>query len=112
MSNQFNYPLSPKNVPHKYERGFMVTLVQTVVNLINGKHNATGTVTLRASQTTTTITDPRLTAGSVLSLCPLTANAATAKASVYVSSRDNGTMVLTHASNAAVDQTFDYSVAG
>lgn len=75
----------------------------------------TGTVTLTASATTTLLTDPRIGPTSQIVFTPTTANAATAAASLYVGEGSNlkeGSRTLTHASNAAVDQTFRYSVLG
>lgn len=88
-----------------------------LVNALRGllARDKTGTVTLTASSTTTTLTDPRIGPTSQLAFTPTTANAATAKASLYVGEGSNlkeGSRTLTHASNAAVDQTFRYTVLG
>lgn len=77
-----------------------------------GKLNAVGTVTLTASSTTTTLTDPRIGAESVILFMPTTANAKTAAANLYVSARASGSATLTHSSSANVDQTFGYVVLG
>ncbi len=69
-------------------------------------------VTLRASQTTTTLTDTRIGPDSVIALTPLTANAAGALGGLYVSDRVAGSATLTHASTVAVDKTFAYAVIG
>ena len=86
--------------------------VAAVVNRsLGGKLNCTGSVTLRASQATTTVTDARASSVSHITLTALTANAA-AIALPYPSTRSNGSFVLTHASNANTDKTFSYSVIG
>ena len=86
--------------------------VAAVVNRSHGgKLNCTGTVTLRASQTTTTVTDVRASSVSHISLTATTANAA-AIAMPWPSTRSNGSFVLTHASDANTDKTFSYSVIG
>lgn len=75
----------------------------------------TGTVTLTASTTTTTLTDPRIGPTSQVVFTPTTANAATAAAALYVGEGANlkeGVRTLTHASNAAVDQIFRYTILG
>ena len=74
--------------------------------------SGTGAITLRASQTTTTLTDPKITVFSHIDLMPTTANAGAAKASAsyYVVTTD-GSATVHHASNAAVDQTFTYQVS-
>lgn len=83
-----------------------------VAGILQGKINAGSTVTLRASQTTTTLTDDKIGSDSVILFMPTTANAKTAAANLYVSARTSGSATLTHASNAAVDQTFGYVVIG
>lgn len=81
-------------------------IAEAVNGMMGGKINATASVTLNASATTTTITDARIGADTYIELSPLTASAATAKPSVYVSAQQTGQATLTHASNAAADQTF------
>lgn len=83
-----------------------------VRGLFDGKSNNTGAVKLRASQTTTTITDPRIGAGSVILLAPRTAAAKTAYIAGIYQACASGSAVLTHASNAATDQDFGYVVVG
>jgi len=83
-----------------------------LAGVMDGKTNNTGTITLSASATTTTLDDPRIGAGSVILFMATTANAKTAAAGLYVSARDSGTATLTHASAVAVDQTFSYAVIG
>lgn len=89
-------------------------LVEERINgLVNGKMNVSDvlTVTLRANQTTTTLIDSRIGYFSHISLEPVTANAATARASLWWTATA-GAATLNHASNAAVDQTFSYAVLG
>lgn len=75
-------------------------------------HNLTkkrsGTVTLTASATTTTVTDKSITSESVIALMPTTANAAAALGTTYVSARSKGSFTLTHANNAQTDRTFGW----
>ena len=88
-------------------------IAQVVNGLLKGQLNNQIAVTLTASDTTTTITDPRLGVESNLHLTPLTANASTAeKAGIWISARGTGTMTLTHASSADVDQSFQGSILG
>ncbi len=79
--------------------------------LIRGKGNFFGEVTLRANQTTTTITGRNITADGVPLLFPTTSNAAAALATTY-GSVVAGTVTLTHANNAQTDRTFLYVVIG
>ena len=85
--------------------------ISEVVNgILQGKTNNTGSVTLTASTTTTTITDERLGFGSVILLSPLTANAAAQ--TPYISSKLKGSVVITHTSVASTDLDFDYVIVG
>lgn len=87
-------------------------LREIVRGVMDGKINATGSVTLRASQTTTTITDPRIGAASVILLAARTAAAKTAEVAGIWQACATGSALLTHASNAAADQEFGYVVVG
>lgn len=85
---------------------------EVVNNTVGGKLNATGDFTLTASATTTTVTDPRAGKESVILFSPTTANAASALSGLYVSTKNNGSFVVTHASNTQTDRDFDYVVIG
>ena len=79
-----------------------------------GKLACTGTVTLTANATSTTVADVRAGAFSFVGLSPLTANAASAQAAgnVFLSTRAKQQFVLTHPNSASVDKTFTYVVLG
>ena len=81
-------------------------------NTINGKLNSTGTITLRASQTTTTLTDARLGGNSVILFMPVTANGRTGLNGLHVSARASGSATLTHASSGNADQNLAYTIIG
>ena len=85
-----------------------------VNNILDGKINATGTVTLTASAASTAVTEDRAGATSVILFMPTTANAATEQAAggMYVSSRGKQTFTITHANNTQTDRKFDYIVIG
>lgn len=85
---------------------------QAIKELGQGRSNAVGTVTLRASQTTTTVAAPNCGAGNVVLLFPATANAAAIVASTYVSSVAPGQFVITHPSNVNTDKTFYWVALG
>lgn len=85
---------------------FLGKLREVVNNIMRGKLNATGTVTLTASVTTTTLTDTRIGGSTVVLLQPTTANAAAALATTYFSTPTQGSVVINHASDAQVDKTF------
>ena len=80
--------------------------------LAQGRSNAVGVCTLRASQTTTTVTAQNCGADSKVFLSPTTANAAAALATTYVSLVSTGSFVLTHASNVQADKTFGFVCLG
>lgn len=86
----------------------------TINNLLVGKINSVGSVTLTANQTTTVVSDPLATINSFIEFMPTTANAASEKAAggMYVSSQGNKTFTVTHANAATVDRTFRYVVLG
>ena len=78
--------------------------------IMNGKTNNTGSVLLRASNTTTTITDERLGFDSIILLSPLSANAAAQ--TPYISTKAKGSVIITHTSTAHTDLDFDYIIVG
>jgi len=85
-----------------------------IKQLGEGRSNAVGTVTLRASQTTTTVTAVNCGAGSVVLLEPATANAAAVRATTYVPAATvtAGQFIINHASDADTDQTFYWAAFG
>tara|TARA_R100001591_G_scaffold2176_1_gene5425 strand:+ start:22 stop:348 length:327 start_codon:yes stop_codon:yes gene_type:complete len=108
MPNQFlNVPVTmPDQAQH-------LRLVSTTLNnVMDGKINSTGEITLRASQTTTTLEDARIGGDSVIVFMPTTANGKTAENDLFVSARASGTATLTHASSSNNDQNFAYIIVG
>jgi len=88
-------------------------IAEVVNNLIEGKSNNTGTITLAvASATTTTIYDERIGANSVILLMPKTASAVSVITSTYISATNKGNAVITHTANTVADKTFRYIVVG
>jgi hypothetical protein len=101
----------PENLADAEEHRRMLARAVNRLNL--GKLNGTVDLTLRASQTSTTLTDPRLAATSFLMWMPQTASASVAeRAGIYVTGRTKGSAVLNHVSNAATDQTFTILIIG
>jgi hypothetical protein len=98
------------NIPGLNEQRLPV-INQAVRELAAGASNSLGEITLSAGATTTLVTDNRATAESHVSLCPLTANAAAALGTTYVSSRTQGAFTLSHANAATVDRTFSYRIS-
>ncbi len=90
-----------------------VRVVTGVVNgLMDGKHNATGTVTLTASAATTTLTDASIGRNTKVIMVPTTANAAAATPYQTFPNAANGTAVMNHANNAQTDRDFGYVLQG
>jgi len=81
---------------------------------INQGHLAnTGSVTLRASpNTTTVVTDDRVSINSVPLLQAVTSSAAAASPTTWISTITNGSFTITHSATAAVDKTFRYALLG
>jgi hypothetical protein len=110
VSNQ-GYPVAPPTLPNEKEHRRV--LAQTVNQAMAGKINATTQITLTPSSTTTTVIDSRIGANTYFGFSPLTPDAVTAQISgLHVSSQANGTATLTHASAAAIDQTFNVLLIG
>ena len=87
--------------------------IRTILNeVLRGRMNAVGTVTLTANAATTTIVNNLMAPDMAVFLVPTTANAAAALATTYISTRDSGSFVLTHANNAQADKTFLYVTLG
>ena len=93
-----------------------VSTIDQIVNAINailrGRSNATGSVALTPSVTTTTITDARISADSVILLMPTTANVASAVATTRQGTTTNGSVVIQHANAVSADRTFHYVICG
>lgn len=91
------------------------TLPEVAVELIRQKQgnlNVTVDLTLRTSQTTTTLTDNRIGPNSFLGWMPQTAHAATAAPNLWISNRVKGSCTVNHASSANSDQTFTFVILG
>ena len=87
-------------------------IASSINRIVEGRTDNYGSVTLTANDTTTTVTNQWASENSTIVLSPRTANAAAAVATTYVSSKLNGSFVLTHANNAQTDKTFDYAMIG
>ena len=85
---------------------------RTINEMLKGRANNVGEITLTASSTTTTIDDIRIKQTMTAVLIPRTATAAAAMTNVYISAVADGSITLTHANAATVDRTFDYVLHG
>lgn len=86
--------------------------VTAIQQLAEGRSNASGTVTLTANDTTTTVSHPAIGSTAAIVLTPQSANAAGALATTYVSAQATGTYTLTHANAATLDRTFRWAATG
>lgn len=89
-------------------------IVDVVRQLIEGRSNATGTVTLTVSAGSTQVAAPTCGLTSVVTLSPQTAHASAeiGNGTIYVSATVQGSFTLTHANNSQADRTFGYEVRG
>lgn len=110
MTTSLGFPgvsqLLPNEKEHRSE-------LAAAINRINrGKLNCTIDITLNVSTTSTILVDARIGKTSYVDFMPQTASAATAKQSIYITNRGNGSLTVNHASNAATDQTFTCVILG
>lgn len=91
---------------------WLTRIASVLNNVLSGKMNNTSVVTLVANSATTTLTDSRIGANSVIGLMPTTANAAAALATTYFDSFVTGACTIHHANNAQVDKTFSFTITG
>ena len=106
------YPPVPEFMPDDKEHRRQIA--RRINTLAQGKMNVTNTVTLRASQTTTTLTDARIgQTSAIVPAAALTADGAAAiVAGIWVSNILSGSCTINHASNAAIDQTILFLIIG
>ena len=87
--------------------------VAEIVNgIMNGKTNNTGTITLNSSSTSTTLTDARISAESVIIMTPMSLNAAKEFGTCYISARTNGSATISHQNTGHADLNYTYIVVG
>jgi len=78
-------------------------------NILDGKINSTGEITLTNSSTTTILTDARIGGNSVILLMPTTNNAANSH--IHFTDIGNGTATMNHGSGSST-RTFKYVIIG
>ena len=86
---------------------------EVVNNLVEGKINATGSVTLTNSATSTTVTDLRASADSVIIFMPKSSASATELygGTMYVSAQAKQSFTITHDNNSN-SRNFSYIIIG
>ena len=92
----------------------LYVIVNAVRQLMQGRSNAAGSVTLSPSASSTTVAAPNCAALSQVFLFPRTAHAAAelAAGACYVSAVAAGTFTVAHANNTQTDRTFAYVCLG
>lgn len=86
-------------------------IVDVIRQLTEGKNNATGTFTLTASATTTTVDAPSCTVDSVVLPFATTAHAANDFGLMWITA-GNAQFTVNHANNSRNDRTFAFVVMG
>lgn len=101
------------------EKAHRKRMATAINQLTQGKFNCTSSITLRVSQTTTSVIDSRIGISSAILLTPLTANASTAyNSGIYITNQipsvgtTPGSLTLNHASSAHTDQNFTLTILG
>ena len=89
---------------------------QAINEMQKGKLHNTGTFTLTASASSTTVTNPNCSPGAIVKWSPQTLHAAQEDAggTMYVPAATVtfGSFVVQHANNAQADRTFGYTITG
>lgn len=95
-------------------QNWLDVLQDVVAGVMQGNLNVASQspVTLTPGATTTTIRDARIGGTSIIQLCPLTANAAAALTTTWISTPLKTSAVINHANSAQTDRTFDYIIIG
>lgn len=85
-------------------------IADAINNILRGKINNVGALTLTANAATTTLTDIRIGKDSIVLLQPTSANGAAALTNIYFGTPGNGTVTVNHANNAQTDRTYRFAV--
>ena len=80
--------------------------------LLKGKLNVAGEVTLGADQGTTILRDDQIGRNSVVLLMPMSASAAAALPGLWFSGTATGSIVINHGLSALPDRAYRYIVMG
>jgi len=94
-----------------WQGGDARSVAEIVNNLVEGKSNNTGDFTTTQSTTTTTLYNERIGYNSVILFTPMNDKAASEMASIYISSLNQGSAVITHGSHN-FDCIFKYIIVG
>jgi hypothetical protein len=89
-------------------------IVQAIIQLVEGRHNASGSVTLAPGAATTVVSHPNCSKDCQpqLQARSLSAAAEVGAGTVYVSAISQGSFTITHANSGVADRLFGYTVTG
>jgi len=88
-------------------------VAEIVRGVMDGKTNNTGSITLAVGgATTTTLSDRRIGADSVIMFVPASAAANADSARIYASNQGQGTATVNHVANSTASKTYKYVVIG
>ncbi len=89
-------------------------IVDAIIQLVQGRMNAVGEVTLAAGAALTVVSWVNCSIDSRIFLMPKTANAAAALATTYIPDVDivQGSFTIRHVNNAQVDKVFAFLCIG
>lgn len=107
-----SFPQAPEN--SRADDLSIRSIVRVINNIMRGKTNNRGEVTLTASASSTVVSDVNVGGDSVIHFMPTTANAAIelGNSTMYVSSTGKQTFTITHDNNSQTDRTFRYIIIG
>lgn len=89
-------------------------IVATIIQLVQGRSNAVGSISLTANASSTVVTAVNCAVGSTVILTPMSAHAAAeiAAGALYISLVSNGSFTISHANNAQTDRNFSWAAYG
>ena len=93
--------------PHEKD---LYAIVSTTNELVDGRSNNVGSVTLTPGATSTAVNFPTAAVSSMIALSARTLSASTTP--WYIITKLNGSFVIGHDSQPATDRTFDFSAVG
>lgn len=87
---------------------------QAIEQIDQGRLNCSGTFTLAAGATTTTVAAPTVASGTDITFSPMTADAAAALGTTFILAANvaAGSFIVSHATGVSTDRTFSYVAIG
>jgi hypothetical protein len=96
----------------KIDNTLQPRLYEQLEQLLKGRSRNASTVTLESDETETTVEDPLFESHQTVHLTPMSAEAAAAMTTTYISARSDGSFTITHASASDSLRTFGYTFTG